>query len=199
VITLIRPSAVYYDKNRKEENMANRNGRLDRLLDGDEIQQLVLRLARGTDRRDVELIESCYHKDSFDDHGGFQGSGAEFARWVPEVLSLFAVTMHFVGTPRLEFDGDVVHGETYCVAHHVFPPEDPGGERDSIMALRYLDRFERRDGGPWLIAHRRCSFDFTYMAPIQESWPLESTYVLGRPDAEDPSYAWPSQSDRSRA
>jgi hypothetical protein len=101
--------------------------RLERLLARDEIHQLLLRLARGSDRRDAEFIASCYHEDAFDDHGGFQDSGAEFSRCVPQALAPFAATMHFIGTPHLAFDGDVAHGEAYCQAHHVYPPSDPGG------------------------------------------------------------------------
>ena len=107
--------------------------RLDELCCRHEIEQVISSLARATDRRDPEAIRSCYHADAFDDHGAFQGSPAEFAEWVPKALAPFAATQHFLAPPRIERDGDIAHCETYCTAHHVFPPSDPGGERDSVM------------------------------------------------------------------
>ncbi len=162
--------------------------RLRELWDHHEIEQVILRLARATDRRDAEAIRACYHPDAIDDHGAFRGSPAEFAEWVPKTLALFASTQHFLSPPRIEVAGDVAHCETYCTAHHVFPPEDPGGARDSIMGLRYCDRFERR-GGAWRIARRTCVWDYTYVVPAAERWPFGPGYQLGRPDRGDPSYA----------
>jgi hypothetical protein len=161
--------------------------RLDVLFSRHEIEQVILALARATDRRDVEAIRRCYHADGFDDHGAFQGSGAEFAEWVPEALALFAATQHVLAPPRIELDGDVAHVETYCTAHHVYPESDPGGERDSIMGLRYLDRFERR-GGVWRLAKRTCVWDYTYIVPVRDKWPLGPGFRPGRPSREDPSY-----------
>jgi ketosteroid isomerase-like protein len=161
--------------------------RLEELLAVREIEQVILRLARATDRRDAPAIEACYHPDAFDDHGAFQGSPAEFAAWVPRVLAMFAATQHFLAPPRIELDGEAAHCETYCTAHHVTPPGDPGGERDSVMGLRYVDRFERR-AGIWKIARRTCVWDYTYIVPVVEKWPFGPDYRLGRPDRDDPSY-----------
>ena len=93
-------------------------------------------------------MASCYHPDGFDDHNSFRGSGAEFARWVVTVLPHFAATMHFLGSPLIRTDGGVAQVDTYCVAHHLTD------ETDMILGLRYVDRFERRDGR-WLIAQAR--------------------------------------------
>ena len=161
---------------------------LEELVGRHEIEQVILRLARATDRRDPEAIRACYHADGFDDHGAFQGSPAEFAEWVPKVLAMFASTQHFLSPPRIEREGDVASVETYCTAHHVTPASDPGGERDSVMGLRYLDRFERR-GGVWRIARRTCVWDYTYIVPVTEKWPLGPEFRRGSPDRNDPSYA----------
>jgi hypothetical protein len=82
----------------------------------------------------------------------------------------------------------VAHVESYCTAHHVFPPEDPGGTRDAILGLRYLDRFERRDGGAWLISSRLCAYEYSLCVPAGDAWPLDPPFVRGRPDRSDPSY-----------
>jgi ketosteroid isomerase-like protein len=177
---------------------------LHELTSRHEIEQVILRLARATDRRDSEAIRACYHADAFDDHGAFQGGPAEFAAWVSQVLAMFAATQHFLAPPRIEVDGDVAHCETYCTAHHVTPPSDPEGERDSVMGLRYVDRFERRlptppasgDASPagqsrrpeWRIARRTCVWDYTYIVPAGVKWPLGPEFLRGSPDRSDPSY-----------
>src|SRR5262249_8770390 len=79
---------------------------LEELLAREEIGDVVKRLARGTDRLDAEMIESCYHDDGFDDHNAFRGSPSEFAKWVLEVLDTFDCTMHFTGSPYIRLDGD---------------------------------------------------------------------------------------------
>jgi SnoaL-like domain len=145
-------------------------------------------LARGTDRLDGALIRSCYHPDAFDDHNAFRGGPAEFAEWVLANLPHFAATMHFLGNIRIEVEGDVAWTETCCVAHHLFRPEDPQGERDLVLGLRYFDRFERRAGAGWRIALRRCIFDWSYTVPIAEKWPFAEDFTTGRRDREDPTY-----------
>ena len=166
---------------------------IDDLLAKDAIRDVLADLARGTDRLDAELIRSCYHPDALDDHNAFRGGPAEFADWVLANLPHFAATMHFVGNVRIDVRGDVAWSEAYCVAHHLFEPDDPGGERDLVLGLRYFDRFERRAAqsggeGRWKIALRRCVFDWSYTVPIAEKWPFASDFTVGRRDRSDASY-----------
>jgi hypothetical protein len=51
----------------------------DDLRSKDEIRDVVLRLARGIDRCDLELLRSCYHPDAHEEHGWFSGSAWEYA------------------------------------------------------------------------------------------------------------------------
>ncbi len=144
---------------------------LDDILAREEITDVIKRLARGTDRLDEELMASCYHPDGSDDHNAFRGTGREFARWVMTVL------------PHFRLDGDVAHADTYCVAHHLRP------ESDMVLGLRYVDRFERRDGA-WRIAKRVCAFDWTYTVAIDQStqWPFEEGFTVGARDRTDVTY-----------
>jgi hypothetical protein len=179
----------------------DRERALDALLDKRAIHEVVMQLARGTDRLDAELIRSCYHPDGFDDHNSFRGSPAEFADWVLHVLAHFAMTMHFLGSSLSDLDPPAQPGapctaarsETYCVAHHIFRPEDAGGERDLVIGLRYVDRFERRPDahgalGPWLIAHRVCAFDWTYTVPVTDKWAFGEHFTVGTRDRTDITY-----------
>ena len=108
-----------------------------------------MRYARGIDRCDLALVESCYHPGATDDHGSFKGPIEEFIPWVETQLEAFESTMHFMGNIFIVLDGAVAHVETYCVAYHRLKDQDV----DTLFGLRYVDRFEKRDG-EWRIAER---------------------------------------------
>ena len=153
------------------------------LLAREEITDVIKRLARGTDRLDEALMASCYHPDGFDDHNAFRGSGAEFARWVMTALCHFTATMHFIGPPYIRVEGSGAHADTYCVAHHLTDATD------MVIGLRYVDRFERRDG-VWLIARRVCAFDWTYTVPIDAAtrYRFGEDFTVGARDTTDITY-----------
>ena len=163
--------------------------RLAHLLARDAIARVVQDLARGTDRLDAALIRSCYHPDAFDDHGAFQDDGDAFAAWVCEVLPHFEATTHFVAAPRIDLDGARAWSETTCVAHHVSAPDEHGIATDLVLGLRYVDRFEERDG-VWKIALRTCAYDWTHTVrtPADQLFPYTEGYVRGRRDPTDISY-----------
>jgi hypothetical protein len=150
----------------------------------EEIRDVVKRLARGTDRLDAAMMASCYHPDGFDDHNAFRGSGTEFAAWVCEVLPAFAATHHFIADPDVKVSGDVAQVDTYCIAHHV------GQETDLVLGLRYVDRFERREGR-WLIARRVCAFDWSYVIPFDPAngFQFGPDFTVGRRDGSDITYS----------
>jgi hypothetical protein len=159
---------------------------VEELLIREEITDVIKRLARGTDRLDEQAMASCYHPDGFDDHNSFRGSGTEFARWVCEVLPHFRSTMHFIGPPAIRLEGDplsVAHCDTYCVAHHV------GEDTDMVLGLRYVDRFELREGA-WLIAKRVCAFDWTYTVPFDPAakFTFAEDFTVGHRDRTDITY-----------
>lgn len=124
------------------------------------IGDVLARYCRGIDRRDAELVRSCYWPDATDDHAGaFSGARDEFVEWVVRVLTRFTATMHVLGTHTVEVVGDVAGAETYGVAHHRGDPPDDR-RVNYTTGFRYLDRFERRDG-QWRIAARRVELEWT--------------------------------------
>jgi hypothetical protein len=162
---------------------------IDDLIARSEITDVIQRLARGTDRLDRDLMVSCYHPDGFDDHNSFRGSGTDFADWVCQVLPHFAATTHFIALPHIRLDGDMASVDTYCVAHHVSGPGEDGQASDMVMGLRYVDRFERRDG-QWRIARRVCAFDWNYTVPFDPAatFQWEDDFTVGSRDRRDISY-----------
>lgn len=160
---------------------------IQELADKQEIRDLFARYCRGIDRLDAEIIRSVYHEDSFDDHGTYKGPGIAFADHVIPGLSRFERTMHFLGNCLIEITGDSAECETYCVAYHRRKDAD-GSETDFIAGVRYIDRVESRDGGPWLIANRVVVMEWTRFDPVGEQWDAAPHFTMGRRDRTDLVY-----------
>ena len=60
---------------------------------------------------------------------------------------------------------------------------------DLVLAMRTLDRFERR-GGEWRIVHRRKLVDWARALQGQDMVLERSPLARGARDATDPSYAF---------
>jgi hypothetical protein len=71
--------------------------------------------------------------------------------------------MHFVGNHQVDVTGDLATGLVYCLAHHVY--ERDGQERDTLMVIRYRDRYARTAEG-WRIAHRTLVIDWQEDRPL---------------------------------
>jgi hypothetical protein len=95
-------------------------------------------------------------------------------------------TAHCVTNVTVELDGDSARSEAYVRVEMRTPSS--GGIADHVILGRYLDRFERRSGGPWLIAQRTVAYDLTRIDVVERQWSLGDDYTLGRRDREDPSY-----------
>jgi hypothetical protein len=121
--------------------------RLTALIDQQEIRDVIYRYCRGIDRREYDLVRSCYHPDATDDHGDFRGNVDEFIAYVASNLPRYERTMHFIGNVLVEVSGDAARAESYLVAYHRLPPSSSKPERDFVVNLRYVDDFQRRSGG----------------------------------------------------
>ena len=121
---------------------------LRKLLDRAAIQDVLLRYARGVDRRDLDLVASCFTADAAYDGMLARGTIADALGALRVAVTRYAGTMHFLGNQLIELDGDRARSETYALAHHQLPD---GGLR--VVAVRYLDELVRRDGG-WVICSR---------------------------------------------
>ena len=114
-------------------------------------------------------MASCYHPDGFDDHNSFRGSGTEFAKWVCEVLPHFEATHALRRRPPTSASTATSPRSTPTAW-----PTTSAADNDMVLGLRYVDRFERRDGA-WLIAKRVCAFDWTYTVPFDPRSPLHAS------------------------
>jgi hypothetical protein len=158
------------------------------LLDRQEIRDVLMRYCRGIDRLDMDLVKSCYHPDAYDDHGTYKGDVDGFCQAVRAGLAGCLATEHFLGNSLIEFRGGRAASETYLVAYHRLPAMDDGVERDLAFGGRYLDVFEQRNGGPWLIARRTVVHSWSRIDPVTEHWPSRDAFAQGQPGQADLVY-----------
>ena len=101
----------------------------------DELRNLVQRYARGADERDLDLLASLFTDDVVIE--GTRGVQTK-AEWL-EAMSATppaATSMHHMGDPLLEIDGDSAHADTYAVVYN----------GDMTLGMRYVDELVRQDG-----------------------------------------------------
>lgn len=157
------------------------------VLDRAEITETIYRYCRGVDRGDEELTRSTYQPDAIDSHGPFQGLGYDFAAVCAKKIPAERLgVQHLVGNISIELDGDVARVESYFVASfRLRDQQNVIGQ----MGGRYLDRFERRADGPWLVARRTVVKDWTLSDRVAADLaPSVRGYPEGRFDREDLVY-----------
>jgi hypothetical protein len=129
------------------------------LVAKDRIRDVLCRYTRGIDRKDFDLVRSCYHPDSFDDHGGYAGGLDGLMEYLQEATARYTHTMHFLGNMIIEVDGPTAHVETYAIAIHRLPTRPGKLNRDITLMMRYVDVLEER-AGEWRISRRVCVYDW---------------------------------------
>lgn len=173
-----------------EDRLTALEAKLQDLLDRQAIFDCIKRNSRGNDRFDVELITSSYHADSIHELGQKQISGREYGEHANAAhRALFDANLHNVTMHMCEIDGDVAHAESYSVGIFL----DKGGETGRILAGRYIDRLERREG-EWRIVLRRATVEIAIKgeATLPNGATLPgSGYLTGQRDRTDPSYERP--------
>jgi len=167
------------------------------LRDRIEIRDVSMRLARGDDRLDKDILFTAYADNAIDDHLGFCGSREEFFEWIWDSHKRSMVTsLHHTTNQSCEIDGDTAHTETYWL----FTGPNIDGT-NSISFGRYLDRLERRPEG-WRIVFRYATIDGVSVLkgePIPFQW-APDRFANGVPSQtrDDPSYVRPFVNRRER-
>ena len=128
------------------------------LADRAAIRDVLLRYARGVDRRDWPLVAACFTPGAAADYGYVaQGTIEEAIAAIAPALEKLTSTMHVIGNQLIEIDGDTARSETYAVCYH----RSGGLAAGALMTVgvRYLDELVRRDGR-WLICRRVVTFEW---------------------------------------
>lgn len=165
------------------------------LLDREMIRDCIVRLARGEDRRDADLLKACYWPDSSFDYGMYAGDFDAYLAWVVPGAESITNTQHVIAQCLVELDGDAAKAETHVVSYHRVVVD--GVERDTCIGGRYLDKLEKRasenGGGEWRIAQRTMLYDWFQDWGEAVDW---SQGVMGYPFT-GPHYTGRAQGDWS--
>lgn len=172
------------------------DGLLEDLRHERAIRRALMRYCRGIDRKDLSLMASAYHSDAEDDHGSYQGNIPGLVDWVRNRHKTVTQSMHVLGHSYIERVGSAAAVETYCVAFQSFSIDDvdarrryvpdtyaPGEALHAIVAVRYLDKFECRDGD-WRIAKRVTLTESVHPDAVVQ--PSGARLGLGSRDRSDP-------------
>lgn len=175
------------------------------ITDRTQITDLLALYCRGVDRRDEATLRAIYHNDATEDRGEelFIGPAQEWVGWALGALQIFSLTQHCIHNSLIDLEGDTAYGETYFTAYHRFGPGQentssnppaalipvevtwPQEKTELILAGRYLDRFERRNG-TWKIAYRRTVCDWCRTQPVADYWTRDNpTAPRGVADISD--------------
>jgi hypothetical protein len=145
-----------------------------RSIDKQQLAELLAVLSSAVDRADRDRIATCYSEDSYDDHGTFKGTGAEFADFVCRPGPMSSMH-HLLGQSVFDVQGDEAWGETFYVFHGAAGSAQVAGHG------RYVDYFRRLDG-VWKLVYRRVVPD---VVPEGDD---PAAYWQPRRDGDDPSY-----------
>lgn len=132
-----------------------------------ELRALADAYAHGVDRNDRDTFLSAFHPDAHlavfanaeDNEPQSVRQGHEDLGTIPELLTRYDKTFHFVGNHRYTVDGGAAAGEVYCMAHHL--TNDGHGATDFVMLIRYIDTYRKGADGAWRIAERAVRPDWT--------------------------------------
>jgi ketosteroid isomerase-like protein len=118
--------------------------------DHDAVRALNQRYARAADERDVEALAALFAPDATVD--GTRGEQT-IDEWLDGMRGpgSWPSSMHVLGDPLIELDGDRAHVDTYAVVHQLADPTTE--QADLTLGIRYLDDLVRGPDG-WRIAHR---------------------------------------------
>lgn len=154
-----------------------------------EICEVLARYAHAADRGDWPLLRTCYHPDAHDNHGPYSGGVDGLVDYVSAVAESLTMTSHQLGQPWVHLDPGLTTArtETYCCAAYGRRSAGDGTEWFITQGLRYLDRFELRDG-LWAIARRAVVMDWEHVARVTVP-PRLGDWLRGGLGSADPSHA----------
>lgn len=141
--------------------------KLDSYLAKQDIYELSCRYMRGLDRLDTELLLEQFWEDGWCEYGFFDSKPAEFIDFAVTALGEHKANQHMIGNVLIDIEGDEAFGEVYFQAYHKLTGEQ--GLEDLIIAGRYLDRYERRNG-IWKFAYRSERVDWSRSSPTHDPY-----------------------------
>jgi hypothetical protein len=163
--------------------------KLEVYLAKQDIYELSCKYMRGLDRLDGELLRSVFHDDAWCEYGFSNESPVAFIDFAINALGDHVANHHKIGNVLIEVEGDEAFGEVYFTAYHKMPSDN--GFDDVIIAGRYLDRYQKRDG-EWKFAYRSERVDWSRTEPTADPYFEQAPDCLRGGRQDDAVY------DRSR-
>jgi ketosteroid isomerase-like protein len=168
---------------------------LRQLLDRESIRDCIYRFCRGVDRVDETALRSVYWPDATGRHGAHDGDATSFIESVLTNRKNGGRAIHLIGNILIDLRGDVAAVESYF--RTTLDGRDAQTRpRETLLAGRYIDRFERRRD-EWRVAARVIIYDwvrhttlesemdadaFGTRLPAGAHWPADYLYeLLGQP------------------
>lgn len=160
---------------------------LEQLSAREEIRDILHRYCKGIDRRDWPLVRSCFADDHIHKHAEYRGPPDEFIGFANQVLEHIPGTHHSLSNIHIALsdDGTSATTEANFVAFHYIeaghpefaPCQTHGKATDWIVAGRYCDRLERRDGS-WIIVRREAFHDWERVDEASSSAVTEKHHAV---------------------
>lgn len=152
------------------------------------INDVLMKYVRGVDRRDWDLVRSCYHEDAFQDHGAYAGGLDGLITWSRAWHENIPVCMHTVSNVLIELNGDTAVAESYVIVHQM-QPDESGTMVYATAGCRYVDTFEYREGPGWRILRRIVPLVFTRPPDPAGDQPQITGALESRRDSTDSIFA----------
>jgi hypothetical protein len=165
---------------------------LQALIDRDKVRDCIVRLARGEDRRDADILSACFWPDSGFDYAMYKGVFPEYLAWVVPGADAITNTQHVLGQTVIELEGTTAKAETHVISYHRVDMGGDEGEHDTCIGGRYCDVLEKRNG-EWRIAYRTMLYDWYQDWGTSADW---SQGIMGYP-FHGPHYTGTAKGDWS--
>lgn len=139
--------------------MAITQEKVAQLVDREAIRDCIYRYCRGVDRADEAALGGAYWPDATDQHGPYSGPVEGFFEWAKGIFDSGARNVHTVGNILIEF---VEPGEAIVESYFLALQRGPGSDgevRQFMIAGRYCDVFQQRDG-EWRVFRRVVAYDW---------------------------------------
>jgi hypothetical protein len=144
---------------------------LQALLDKNAIREVVETYGRAADRRDPNLFQRMFWDEAIDDHGAYVGTAKEvITHGIEHMEQVCDSVYHSVGSIMIDLEGDFAASanvESYVWAIHILKPTADKARQLDILACRFIDRFEKRNG-EWRVANRVMVRDWRHRTDLLE-------------------------------
>ncbi|WP_412516797.1 nuclear transport factor 2 family protein [Actinomadura madurae] len=161
---------------------------LDELEARTRIHDTLLRFCRGIDRKDWRLLLSAFHEDAVDDHGWVAGNPRRDL--VPGLQARHETVEHsahvLTNVAYTFLSSTDARVESYVTVAQRERPGSAGQVRRTQALVRYVDLFQRRDDGAWLIADRTLVYGDMIVAADGSPFDPPAAFTVQRRDGNDP-------------